>query len=90
MRGLLETFDACTVLMVALFACAYLARGKEIMSTGLGGVVLTFGALYYLSRAAEEFIWLGGSIVIASICAAMGPVQAVLLLRVRRNVPQPV
>jgi hypothetical protein len=82
-RGLLQTFNAGGLLVLVMLACAFLLRGREVMTTGLGAVVLAYGALLYLSRAGEEYIWLGGNPAIATVCVALGLLHAGLFLQVR-------
>ena len=82
-RGLLETFNACCSLVIALLAYAFLTRSKDVLSTGLGAAVLTFGALLYFSRAAAEYIWLAGSLPIALVCITVGLLHALALFSVR-------
>lgn len=82
-RGLLETFNACGSLMILFLAVACLALRREVLSTRLGAAVLTLGALLYLSRAAEEFIWLNHNVVITAICLVAGLAHALALLGVR-------
>ena len=52
MRGFLQTFNAGGMLVMAMLAYVFLARGREVMSTGLGAAVLAYGAVLYLARAA--------------------------------------
>jgi hypothetical protein len=85
MRGLLETFNAGGALMILFLAYALLARGREVLTTGLGAAVLMLGTILYLSRAAEEFIWLNGNLKIAGICTVVGLLHAALLTCVRKN-----
>jgi len=82
-RGLLETFNACETLAILLLAYAFLLRGKEVLRTGLGAALLTFGALLYLTRAGAEFVWLNGNPKIAGVCVAVGLLHAVVLAGVR-------
>jgi hypothetical protein len=82
-QGLLETFNATGTLSIAMLGCAFLARSKEVLGSGLGAILLAYGALLYLSRAAAEFIWMTGNLKIASVCVAVGLLHAVLLLGVR-------
>ena len=83
MRGFLQTFNAGGMLVMAMLAYVFLARGREVMSTGLGAAVLAYGAVLYLARAAEEFIWMRGNVTIAAICVAVGLLHALVLVQVR-------
>jgi len=82
-RGIIETFNGgCTLLLVFLaFAC--LARGREVMGTGLGAATLALGAVIYLGRAVEEFVWLNGNWKIAAVCVVAGLLHTVLFTGVR-------
>ena len=82
-RGLLETFNTAGTLMIAFLAFALLARGREVMGTGLGAATLALGTLIYLSRAAAEFLWLAGNLKIAAVCVVAGLLHAVLFAGVR-------
>ena len=77
-RGQISTYNAVEILMLAFLAFAFLVRGKEVMGTGLGASALAFAALLYFIRAAAEFLWLSGDIVIAVACIAVGLLHVVL------------
>jgi hypothetical protein len=82
-RRLAEALNVGCTLTIFFLAYACLVRGKEVMATGLGATVLGLGALIYLSRAAEEFIWFDGNITILGACLAAGLLHAFLMLTVR-------
>ncbi len=79
------TFNGIAVLGLAFLAFAFLARGKDVMTTGLGAATLTFGAFFYLWRAARSFIWPSDGYTTAAICIAIGVIHLVLLYGVRRT-----
>ncbi len=79
------TFNAMAVLTIAFLAFAFLARGKEVMTTGLGAATLVLGASIYLWRAARDFIWPSGHYQLAALCIAIGVIHLVLLFGVRRT-----
>ncbi len=83
-QGLLETFNAGSAVTLSFLAYCCLFRRKEMLTTALGAAVSTLGAVAYVSRAAEEFVWMNGNWAIAGICLALGLVHAVLALSVRR------
>ena len=80
---MLETFNAVGALSIAMLAVAFLLRGRDVLRRGLGAVLLAYGALLYLSRAAAEFIWLSRNPTIAATCGAVGLLHVVLLFHVR-------
>ena len=86
-RGLMQGFNVAGVLVLAYLTFALLVRGKEVLGTGLGAATLALGALIYLSRAVEEFIWLSGSLKIAAACAVVGVLHVVLFTGVRVTRP---
>jgi hypothetical protein len=86
-RGLLLSFNVAGMLAFVYLAFALLLRGKEVLGTGLGAATLALGALIYLLRAAEEFIWLAGSLKIAAACVVVGVLHLVLFGGVRVTRP---
>lgn len=82
-RGMMEALNAGCALLLFFLAYALLRRGREVMATGLGAAVLALGALLYLSRAAEEFLWFSGNLKLFGACLAAGLLHAVLMLNVR-------
>jgi len=86
-RGFMQGFNVAGALVLAYLAFALLVRGKEVLGTGLGAATLALGALIYLSRAAEEFIWLAGNLRIATAYAVVGLLHIVLFTGVRVTRP---
>lgn len=86
-RGLMQSFNVAGVLVLTYLAFALLVRGKEVLGTGLGAATLALGALIYVSRAVEEFIWLTGSLRIAAGCVVVGLLHIVLFASVRVTRP---
>ena len=86
-RGLMQGFNIGGGLVLAFLAFALLVRGREVLGTWLGAATLALGALIYLSRTVEEFIWLGGDIKIAVLCAVAGLLHIVLFTGVRVTRP---
>jgi hypothetical protein len=73
--------------VLTYLAFALLVRGKEVLGTGLGAATLALGALIYLSRAVEEFIWLAGNLKIAAACIVIGLLHVILFTGVRVTRP---
>jgi hypothetical protein len=86
-RGLMQGFNVSGVLVLTYLAFALLVRGKEVLGTGLGAATLALGALIYLSRAVEEFIWLAGNLKIAAACIVVGLLHVILFTGVRVTRP---
>ena len=86
-RGLMQSFNVAGAMVLVYLAFALLVRGKEVLGTGLGAATLALGALIYLSRAAEEFIWLSGNLKIAAACIVIGVLHVVLFAGVRVTRP---
>ncbi len=82
-RGMMQSFNLVGGLVLAFLAFALLVRGKEVLGTWLGAACLALGALIYLSRAVEEFVWLAGDLKIGLICAVAGVLHIVLFTGVR-------
>jgi hypothetical protein len=85
--GLMQGFNAAGALALAFLAFALLFRGREVLGTWLGAATLALGALIYLTRAAEEFIWLAGNVEIAVLCVVAGLLHIVLFTGVRVTRP---
>jgi hypothetical protein len=81
-RSGMYTFNMLAVLALAFLAYALLARGKDVMTTGLGAATLAFGALVYLPRAAKDLVSMDIGWTFA-ICTAVGLLHALLLVQVR-------
>jgi hypothetical protein len=86
-RGMLQGFNLAGALVLTFLAFALLVRGKEVLGTWLGAATLALGALIYVSRAVEEFVWLAGDVKIAAACAAVGLLHIVLFTGVRVTRP---
>lgn len=82
-RGIMQACNIGCTLLVFFLAYVCLVRGKELMSTGLGGAVLGLGTLIYLSRGAEEFVLFEGNLAILGSCLAAGLLHLGLMLGVR-------
>lgn len=85
--GLLQGFNIAGALILTFLSFALLFRGKEVLGTWLGAATLALGALIYLTRAVEEFIWLAGNVKIALLCALVGLLHVVLFTGVRVTRP---
>ncbi len=79
------TFNGIAVLGLAYLAFAFLTRSKDVMTTGLGTATLVFGALFYLWRAARDFIWPGGGYMLAAVCIAVALIHLAVLFGARRK-----
>jgi hypothetical protein len=83
-RGLMLALNAGGTLFIAFFAYAFLARGADLVSTGLGRAALVACLLLYWSRAVEEIVWFRFSPAIFAACLIAGAVPAALLALSRR------
>ena len=81
LKGLMESLNAGGGLMIFFLSYASLLHQKDMMTTELGRAVLALGALLFLSRAAEEFVWFTFRPPIFYSCLAVGLLYAILLLR---------
>jgi hypothetical protein len=86
-RGMLQSFNIGSALVLTFLTFALLLRGKEVLGTWLGAGALAMGALIYLARAVEEFVWLQGNITIALVCAVLGLLHIALFTGVRVTRP---
>ncbi len=77
------TSNVAVVLATAFLGYAFLAHRKDVMTTGLGAAALAFAALFYLSRAARDLVFMTSDYSIAAICAVVGFLHIVLLFGVR-------
>jgi len=86
-RGLMLALNAGGTLFIAFFAYAFLARGADLLSTGLGRATLAVCLLLYWSRAVEEIFWFRFSPAIFVTCLAAGAIPGALLALTRRAAP---
>jgi hypothetical protein len=86
-RGLMQSFNVGGTLVLAFLTFALLVRGREVLGTWLGAAALALGALIYITRAVEEFMWLAGDVKIAAACAVVGLLHIVLFTGVRVTRP---
>jgi hypothetical protein len=82
-HGILLTYNTGMALTLAFLASALLARGREVMGTGLGAGVLVLGMAVFASRALAEFVWLTENWWIAAACIAVGLLHLLLFFGVR-------
>jgi hypothetical protein len=78
-KGLILALNVGGTLLIFFVAIASAFYAREILTTGIGRLVLLLGALLYLSRAAEEFVWFRFSPVIFFSCLLVGLIYTVLL-----------
>jgi hypothetical protein len=86
-RGMMQSFNIGGALVLAFLAFALLVRGREVLGTWLGAAALALGALVYIARVIEEFVWLAGDVKIAAACALVGLLHIVLFTGVRVTRP---
>jgi hypothetical protein len=79
-RGLMEALNVGGTLFIWFFAYAFLLRGKDLLSTGLGRATLVVSLLLYWSRAAEEFFLFSFTPAIFISCVVMGAIPVALLV----------
>jgi len=84
-RGLMLALNVGGTLFIIFLAYAFLFRGQDLVSTGLGRATLVAGAALYWSRAAEETFWFDPSAVIFVGCLFAGAIPAALLALGRRE-----
>lgn len=86
-RGMLQSFNLAVAMVLTFLTFALLVRGREVLGTWLGAGALALGALIYIARAVEEFVWLAGNAKIAALCALVGLLHVVLFTGVRVTRP---
>jgi hypothetical protein len=77
-RTLMEALNVGGVLFIFFFAYASFFHGKELLTTGLGRVVLLLVAALYISRAGEEFVLFKFTPVIFGSCLLVGIIYVTL------------
>ena len=86
-RGMMQSFNVAGGLVLTFLTFALLLRGREVLVTWLGAGALALGALIYLTRAVEEFVWLQGNVTIALVCVVLGLLHVALFTGVRVTRP---
>ncbi|MCP4659997.1 MAG: hypothetical protein GY856_31730 [bacterium] len=79
-RALMAMLNVAGILFIFFFAYVSFFCKEELLTTGLGKAVLVLILLMYLSRAGEEIVLPGFSVMIFVVCLLISGIYLVPLL----------